>query len=43
MKQGVFTQDEIGFGCVTDSPKEAVKLILVGLPKEVKARLKTRK
>jgi uncharacterized protein (TIGR00730 family) len=39
MKQGVFTQDEIGFGCVTDSPTEAVDLILAGLQESVKARL----
>jgi uncharacterized protein (TIGR00730 family) len=32
MKQGVFTKDEIGFGKVTDSPQEAVDLILRSLP-----------
>jgi hypothetical protein len=40
MQQGVFAKDEIGFGRVTDSPAEAVDLILRGLPPEVKARLK---
>src|SRR5262249_3932868 len=36
MKEGVFTQDEIGFGCVTDSPSRAVELILAGLQDSVK-------
>jgi uncharacterized protein (TIGR00730 family) len=40
MKQGVFVQEEIGFGRITDSPKEAVDLIVRGLPAAVKARLK---
>lgn len=40
MKEGVFTQDEIGFGCVTDSAETAVELILAGLRPEVKACLK---
>ena len=40
MNQGVFTQDEIGFGRVTDSPREAVELILRGLPHSLRARLK---
>jgi hypothetical protein len=40
MKQGVFTKDEIGFGYVTDSPKEAVDLIVRSLPESVVARLK---
>ena len=35
MKQGVFAKDEIGFGRVTDSPKEAVDLIVSSLPKRV--------
>jgi len=39
MKQGVFTKDEIGFGHITDSPREAVKLIVASLPRNVKARL----
>lgn len=39
MKQGVFAKEEIGFGHVTDSPAEAVDLILRGLPPAVKARL----
>ena len=39
MKQGVFTKDEIGFGRVTDSPKEAVELIVRSLPPGVKRRL----
>ncbi len=40
MQQGVFAQDEIGFGRVTDSPAEAVDLIVRSLAPEVKARLK---
>ena len=40
MRQGVFTQDEVGFCCATDSPKKAVELILAGLPDEVKSQLK---
>ena len=40
MEQGVFTQDEIGFGRVTDSPEEAVDLILRSLPAAVRECLK---
>jgi uncharacterized protein (TIGR00730 family) len=40
MQQGVFTQEEIGFGRVTDSPKEAVELVLAGQPASVKKCLK---
>jgi uncharacterized protein (TIGR00730 family) len=40
MKEGVFGRDEIGFGYVTDSPKEAVDLIVRSLPTAVLARLK---
>jgi len=36
MKAGVFAKDEIGFGYVTDSPKEAVDLIVNSLPSEVR-------
>ena len=39
MEQGVFAKDEIGFGYVTDSPREAVDLIVRSLPAAVKARL----
>ncbi len=39
IKQGVFAQEEIGFGRITDSPKEAVDLIVRSLPSEVKNRL----
>ncbi len=39
MQQGVFAQEEIGFGRITDSPREAVDLIVRGLPPAVKARL----
>ena len=40
MAEGVFARDEIGFGHVTDSPKEAVDLIVRGLPPSVRACLK---
>ena len=40
MQQGVYTQEEIGFGRVTDSPKEAVELVLAGQPPSVKKCLK---
>jgi predicted Rossmann-fold nucleotide-binding protein len=40
MRQGVFAKDEIGFGYVTDSPKEAVDLILRSLPKVVRQKLR---
>lgn len=40
IKQGVFAQDEIGFGRITDSPQEAVDLIVRGLPPTVRKRLK---
>jgi len=40
MKHGVFQQEELGFGRITDSPREAVDLILRSLPQDVKGRLK---
>jgi uncharacterized protein (TIGR00730 family) len=40
MKQGVYTKDEIKFGHVTDSPKEAVRIILRSLPVAVRKQLK---
>ena len=39
MKAGVFARDEIGFGYVTDSPKEAVDRIVRSLPPPVRRRL----
>lgn len=39
MKAGVFAKDEIGFGYVTDSPQEAVDLIVRSLPLAVRRRL----
>ncbi len=39
MEEGVFAKDEIGFGYVTDSPREAVDLILRSLPRPVRGRL----
>jgi uncharacterized protein (TIGR00730 family) len=39
MEEGVFAKDEIGFGYVTDSPREAVDLILRSLPRAVRERL----
>jgi len=40
MKEGVFARDEIGFGYVTDSPKEAVDLVVRSLPATVRKQLK---
>ncbi len=40
MRQEVFAREEIGFGRITDSPREAVDLIVRGLPPAVRARLK---
>lgn len=40
MKQGVFARDEIGFGYVTDSPQEAVDLVVRSLPRAVRRCLK---
>ena len=40
MKAGVFARDEIGFGYVTDSPKEAVDLVVRSLPAGVKKCLR---
>ncbi len=40
IKQGVFAGKEIGFGRITDSPQEAVDLILRGVPPAVRMRLK---
>jgi uncharacterized protein (TIGR00730 family) len=40
MKQGVFAKEELGFALVTDSPAEAVDLIVRSLPPSVKQHLK---
>jgi uncharacterized protein (TIGR00730 family) len=40
MKEGVFAKSEIGFGYVTDSPREAVDLIVRSLPAHVRSCLK---
>ena len=40
MEQGVFQQEELGFGRITDSPTEAVDLIVRSLPTAVRQRLK---
>jgi uncharacterized protein (TIGR00730 family) len=42
MNESVFTKDEIGFGRITDSPQEAVELIVRSLPPSLKAQLKPR-
>ena len=39
MKAGVFARDEIGFAYVTDSPREAVDLVVRSLPAAVRKRL----
>jgi uncharacterized protein (TIGR00730 family) len=38
--EGVFNREELGFGRITDSPEEAVDLIVRSLPPTVKAQLK---
>jgi uncharacterized protein (TIGR00730 family) len=40
MQQGVFAQEELGFGRITDSPREAVQLIVRALPADVQRRLR---
>lgn len=40
MKHGVFQKEELGFGRITDSPREAVELILQSLPQTLRNRLK---
>ena len=40
MAEGVFARDELGFGHITDSPKEAVDLVVRGLHPSVRACLK---
>ncbi len=40
MSQGVFNPEELGFGRITDSPAEAVDLIVRSQPPAVRARLK---
>jgi hypothetical protein len=42
MAEGVFARDEIGFGYVTDSPKEAVELIVRGIHPSVRECLQPR-
>jgi len=39
VRQGVFAADELGFGHVTDSPREAVDRIVRALPRAVRERL----
>jgi len=39
MEQGVFKPDEVGFGRITDSPEEAVDLIVRSLPRAVRNQL----
>lgn len=40
IQQGVFSQDEIGFGYVTDSPSEAVDRIVRSLPETLRRHLR---
>ena len=42
MKHGVFEKEELGFGRVTDSPREAVELIVRSMPTELRKILKPR-
>jgi uncharacterized protein (TIGR00730 family) len=43
VKHGVFERSELGFGRVTDSPQEAVELIIRSMPAELRKLLKTQK
>jgi uncharacterized protein (TIGR00730 family) len=43
VKHGVFEKWELGFGRVTDSPQEAVELIIRSMPLELRKLLKTQK
>jgi uncharacterized protein (TIGR00730 family) len=38
VKHGVFEQEELGFGRITDSPQEAVDLIIRSMPKQLQSR-----
>jgi uncharacterized protein (TIGR00730 family) len=40
MRHGVFQKKELGFGHITDSPQEAVELILRSMPEHLRKRLK---
>jgi len=40
MKHGVFEQEELGFGRITDSPREAVELIVRSMPVQLRKILK---
>jgi predicted Rossmann-fold nucleotide-binding protein len=37
---GAISPEDLGFGRITDSPQEAVELVLASLPADVKSRLK---
>jgi uncharacterized protein (TIGR00730 family) len=43
VKHGVFEKWELGFGRVTDSPREAAELIIRSMPLELRNLLKTKK
>jgi uncharacterized protein (TIGR00730 family) len=40
MKHGVFEKEELGFGRITDSPREAVELVVRSMPLELRKLLK---
>jgi uncharacterized protein (TIGR00730 family) len=40
VEQGVFNADEVGFGCIVDSPAEAVEMVVRSLPPSVREHLK---
>jgi predicted Rossmann-fold nucleotide-binding protein len=42
VKHGVFERSELGFGRVTNSPQEAVELIIRSMPVELRKVLKRR-
>ena len=39
VRQGVFAPEELGFGHVTDSPREAVDRVVRSLPEALRERL----
>jgi uncharacterized protein (TIGR00730 family) len=43
MKHGVFKKEELGFGRITDSPREAVELIVRSMPLELRKLLKPKR
>lgn len=42
VEHGVFAQEELGFGRITDSPQEAVDLVIRSMPLELRSLLKSK-